>query len=119
MSSPALGITLFAMDVSPQVIPINIPFATIVSSYSLSIATTILSTLIITVRIVMVYRMEGVGSQPRIAVEILVESAALYFIAAIVYIPMIGPNNANPATYTQYAEIFFANMAVRILLSFY
>jgi hypothetical protein len=64
----------------------------------------------------MVYRMEGLSSQPRIAVEILVESAALYSIAAIVYIPMIGPNNANSATYTQYAEMFFGNMAVCVFL---
>jgi hypothetical protein len=85
----ALGITTFALDVTPQVISDNLVNAMIISSFVLSVITTILSSVIIVIRILMVSRMPGASRQPRIAMEIIVESAALYSISALVYTPMI------------------------------
>jgi hypothetical protein len=80
------------------------------SSFALSIVTTILSTLIIVIRILIVSRMPGASHQPIVAMEIIVESALLYSISALVYIAII-PNASAPAYYT-YALLFFAYMAV-------
>jgi hypothetical protein len=62
--------------------------------------------------------MPGASREPRIAMEIIVESAALYSISALVYTPMLYLSlspTASPATYSQYGEIFFAYMAVEYL----
>ena len=61
----------------------------------------------------MVSRMPGASRQPQIAMEIIVESAILYSISALVYAPMISPFTTPTATYQLYAEIFFAYMAVK------
>ena len=60
----------------------------------------------------MVSRMPGASSQPQSAMEIIVESAALYSISALVYIPMITSDNKSIATYVLYPDVFFAHMAV-------
>jgi hypothetical protein len=110
----ALGITIFAFDVTPQVISDNLVIAVLLSSDILSVITTISSTVIIVIRILMVSRMPGASRQPQIAMEIIVESAALYSISALVYTPMIFDEsmNATNETYVYYAEVFFAYMAV-------
>jgi hypothetical protein len=110
----ALGITLFGLAVTPQGIPNNIVNAVASSSYSASVATTALSTVIIAIRILMVSRMPGASRQPRIAMEIIVESAALYSISALVYTLMLAnlSLNISVGTYIDYADMLFAYMAV-------
>jgi hypothetical protein len=110
----ALGITIFAFDVTPQLISDDLVSAVLISSYILSVITTILSTVIIVIQILMVSRMPGASHQPQIAMEIIVESAALYSISALVYTPMIFDGSIGEATgtYVYYAEVFFAYMAV-------
>jgi hypothetical protein len=59
--------------------------------------------------------MPGASRQPRIAMEIVVESAALYSISGLVFtsiLPVIKMVTSVGATYDLYAEIFFAYMAV-------
>ena len=62
----------------------------------------------------MVSRMAGASRQPLIAMEIIVESAALYAISALIYTPMIADlsTTAAPGTYILYGDIFFIHMAV-------
>jgi hypothetical protein len=67
---------------------------------------------IIVIRILRVSRMPGASRQPQIAMEIIVESAILYSISALVYTPMISPFTAPSVTYELYAQLFFAYMAV-------
>jgi hypothetical protein len=58
--------------------------------------------------------MPGASRQPRIAMEIIIESAALYSLSALVFTPMLADLSftARVGTYAQYAEIFFAYMTV-------
>jgi hypothetical protein len=68
----------------------------------------------------MVSRMPGASHQPQIVMEILVESAVLYSISALVYTSIISSATtftATGVTYDQYAELFFAYMAVVFHLS--
>ena len=113
-TSPALGITLFGFDATPRMIPGSLYYAVQLSLYSLSIVTTVLSTAIIVIRILMVARLPGTSRRPRIAMEIIVESALLYSISALVYTPMLADSSpdASVATYYLYAQLFFAYMAV-------
>ena len=63
----------------------------------------------------MVTRMPGASRQPRIAMEIIVESAALYSISALVYTSILSSVTtfiSASDTYGQYAGLFFAYMAV-------
>jgi hypothetical protein len=64
--------------------------------------------------------MPGASRQPRIAMEIIVESAALYSISALVYTPMLVNVSLNEfaSTYYQYADAFFASMAVEFHSSY-
>jgi hypothetical protein len=104
----------FGMAVSPVFFPANIYYGMLITTYSLSVATTVLSTLIIVLRILMIWRMPGASRQPRIglALEIIVESAALYSISALVYIPMLGfLERMSAVTYYHYPQIFFDYMA--------
>jgi hypothetical protein len=105
---------MFGFEVTPQVIPAGIYDPVLISSYSLSVAATLLSTMIIVVRILLVARMPGASRQPWIIMEIIVESAALYSISALVYTPMLADLSltASLQTYYLYADIFFAYMAV-------
>jgi hypothetical protein len=67
----------------------------------------------------MVARMPGASRQPRIAMEIIVESAVLYSISALVYTSMLAEASlfTPVTTYIQYADLFFAYMAVECHLS--
>jgi hypothetical protein len=105
---------MVGLDITPQFIPNSIYIPVQLSAYSLSVATTVLSTMIIVIRILMVSRMPGATDQPRIAMEIIVESALLYSISALVYTPMVAywSLTTAPAVYSQYAELFFVYMAV-------
>jgi hypothetical protein len=108
-----LGITLFGLNITSQFIPDSVFNTVELSSFSLSVVTTIMSTTIIVIRIVMVSRMPGASYKPPIAMEIIVESAVLYSISALVYTPMLALfNSPTAATYELYANIFFAYMAV-------
>ena len=62
----------------------------------------------------MVSRMPGASSKLQIVVEIIVESAILYTISALVFIPMLAELSLtpHPETYYGYAELFFTCMAV-------
>ena len=60
----------------------------------------------------MVSRMPGASYKPRIAMEIIVESAVLYSISALAYLSIISSTSLNVETYALYADIFFAYMAV-------
>ena len=113
----ALGITTFALAIAPQVLPSNLSNALVIASYTLSVVTTVLSTVIIVIQILRVTRMPGASHQPRIAMEIIVESAALYSISALVFTPMITSFNGPSETYILYPELFFAYMAVTSHLS--
>jgi hypothetical protein len=116
----ALGITLFSLDVTPQLIPESIFIPVELSTVSLSLATTILSTVMIVIRILRVSRMPGASCQPRIAMEIIVESAVLYSISASVYTAILSSTTTvtSPgSTYALYADLFFAYMAVASHLS--
>jgi hypothetical protein len=112
---------VFGFQVTSQIIPNSIFNAVQLSSFSLSVATTVVSTMIIVTRILMVSRMPGASRQPRIAMEIVVESALLYSISALVYTPMISTlvtYTTASATYYLYVEVFFAYMAVKSHLSY-
>jgi energy-converting hydrogenase Eha subunit G len=106
---------VFSLGVTPQVIPARIGAAVERSSYSLSLVTTVISTVIIVTRILMVSRIPRASHQTRIAMEIIIESATLYSISALVYTSMLSGITAHTpasATYQIYADIFFAYMAV-------
>jgi hypothetical protein len=105
---------MFGMDVSPTFFPDNVYFSIETTTYSLSVATTVLSTLIISGRILKVSHMAGISSQPRTVLEIIVESAALYSIAALGFISLMGVSDPNVGTYSLYMQLFFTNMAVRV-----
>jgi hypothetical protein len=101
--------------VSPAWIPSNIGHATQVTAYALSVGTTTISTVIIVTRILLMSRMSripGASKQPRLAAEIITESAALYTISALIYLALI----PRDYYYAEYANSFFAYMAVRPLL---
>jgi hypothetical protein len=64
--------------------------------------------------------MPGASRQPRIAMEIVVESAVLYSISALVYTAILSSLTAftaSSATYYAYPELFFTHMAVASHLS--
>ena len=103
---------MFAFDITPQFVPDKLANAVVISSYTLSVVATILSTMIIVIQILMVSHMPGVIHQSRTAIEIVVESAALYSISALVFTPMIASSATASATYVLYADTFFAYMAV-------
>jgi hypothetical protein len=102
---------VFSFGVIPQFIPPSIYNPVALSSYSLSVATTVVSTVLIAIRILRVSRRQGASRQPQIAMEIIIESAVLYSISALAYTSMLSPF-APSATYELYGQLFFAYMAV-------
>jgi hypothetical protein len=96
------GITIFGLDVSPRFFPDSVVVPLYLTSYSLSVATTVLCTLLIIVRIFLATRLSktvpktslklqsGAFHRPSTVIEVIVESAALYSISALIFIPMIG-----------------------------
>jgi preprotein translocase subunit Sec61beta len=106
---------LFSLDVTPQLIPIGVYNSVQISAYTISVATTVLSTLIIVIQILWVSRMPGASRQPRVAMEIIIESAILYSISALAYtaiISSIATPDATSPTYALYVGLLFAYMAV-------
>jgi hypothetical protein len=87
---------------------VRIVNAVVITAYALSVGTTTLSTIIIVTRILLVSQTPGASKKPRLAAEIITESAALYTISALIYIALLSGN----FYYMQYASIFFAYMAV-------
>jgi hypothetical protein len=106
--------TFFGFAFVPQGTPVNIFNGVELSSLSLSVVTTVLSTVIISIRILMVSRMPGASRKLWITLEIIVESALLYSISALVLIPMIAllASSDSAVTYYGYAQLFFTYMAV-------
>jgi hypothetical protein len=108
----ALGITFFSIDVSPHGPAESVYQAAQIGSYSLSVATTVLSTVIIVIRILKVSRMPGASRKPHFAIEIIIESAVLYSLSALLFTSMTATFTTHSATYYLYTEAFFAYMAV-------
>ena len=108
----AIGIAYFVLLVYPAWIPVNITAAVLITTYTLSVSTTTLSTIIIFIRILLVSRMPGASKRPHLAAEIITESAGLYTVSALIFIAMIPDNNYSGV----YANVFFAYMAVCPLL---
>ena len=81
------------------------------SNMILSVATTVVSTIIIAIQIWRVARLPGATRQPRKVVEIIIESAAFYSIASLVYIGVY-----NSLEFFNYAELFWMASAVRFYI---
>jgi hypothetical protein len=112
-----VGLISFVIDVYPKFVPDNIAIRIQVSAYALSVGTTVLSTLIIAIQILRVPRLSISSHRPHTAAEIIVESAALYFISGLIFIPMMNliATNSASITYILYAKLFFTHMAVCLL----
>jgi hypothetical protein len=106
----------FAVEISPNiVVTITTLNALDVGNVVLSVVTTVLCTIFIVIRISIVTRMEGATGRLSQAMNIIVESAALYSVAALVYLPVDVLSNKNsliPLTYISYVSLIFAFMAV-------
>jgi hypothetical protein len=101
------------MTVSPVLYPDSVFVPIELSNISLSVASTVMSTSIIALRIIRVSAMSGTTSRPRIVVKVIVESATLYAVSAMVYIFITAFPRDDISAYGNYAEFIFANMAVR------
>jgi hypothetical protein len=111
-TAKATGLAIVFMDIILTLIPMNIYFPLAMATYALSVASTVLSTILIVVRILYVARIPGTTRQPLTVIEIVVESAALYSISALIYIVMLYEWIANSSLMDLYGEIFCSNMAV-------
>ena len=103
---------MLSLDVTPQSISDRIFIPVELSAYSLSLATTVLSSVIIVIQILMVSRVPGTSCQLRIAMEIIIESALLYSISALVYTSRLASETTVTSAYNVYADLFFGHMAV-------
>jgi hypothetical protein len=123
MTISALGMAFFGLDVrlTPHAIPASIYNTVELSAITLSVVTTVLSTVIIAIRILMVSRMPGASHKLWIAMEIMIESALLYSISALVLIPMgaLLAGTESVVTYYEYAQVVFIYMAVESRYSFF
>jgi hypothetical protein len=109
----------FAIEISPNVVvSVTIGNALDIGNVVLSVATTVVCTTFIVIRILMISRMEGATGQLSQAVNIIVESAALYTIASLVYLPFdaLG-NEGSPVilTYINYISLILAFIAVCVV----
>lgn len=91
---------------------------------SFSVATTVLSTIIITIRIFMHDNIGSTSNRKRYskALEIIIESSALYSIALLVQIPFYVINNASEnwvSSMEPYTEAVANSMAVSFRLNIY
>jgi hypothetical protein len=59
----------------------------------------------------------GASRRPQIVMEIIIESALLYSISALVFISLLSSFTGPTATYYLYADPFFVYMAVESPLS--
>jgi hypothetical protein len=90
-----------------------IEIAIVATAYSLSLATTVLTSLLIVVRILRVGRIPGTTNQSRTSMEIIVESAALFTVASLVYIPILAVQlTKGSETAYPYVQVFWAYTAV-------
>jgi hypothetical protein len=76
-----------------------------ITNISLSVATTILCSLIIVTRIFLISRMPGTTRQPTKAAEIVIESATFYSIIALMWIAL--DSGLPTATYSLYVDVFY------------
>jgi hypothetical protein len=116
----ATGIAYFVISVCPVWVPPHIANAVQISGIALSVATTTVSTIIIVTRILLVSRMPGASKQPRLAAEIITESAALYSISALIYISLVSAASSTTVVLENaprrlYGEAFFTYLAVSFL----
>jgi hypothetical protein len=105
------------MEVTPRYYPNKLVSGLGIANVSFSVATIVSSTLLILARIIQLSPTRAISGlpgntkiqttrryQPWLAVEIIIESAALYSVAAIMTV--------IPATDGLYADMIFANVAV-------
>jgi hypothetical protein len=100
----AAGFAFFILDIIPPTFSDEIFVALNITNVSLSVATTLLCSLIIVVRIFLVSRMPGTTHQPIKAAEIVIESAAFYSITALIWIAL---PYASTLTYNLYVDVFY------------
>jgi hypothetical protein len=110
------GLVQFGLLVSPDVSKITADQlnAWATANISLSVATTVVSTLIIVIRILRVTRLPGTKLSSSV-VEIVVESAALYGVSSLVYLGLSQPTSMTADVRFFYAQVFFSTMAVRCI----
>jgi hypothetical protein len=99
--------TLFGPNLSDKYYETNHPIY--ISRYALSVAATVPSTLLIIVQILIVLRMPGASHRPLTALEIVVESAALYSVSALVLLALVVRSDLETYYQTVYlcADEFF------------
>ena len=108
------------MNYSSHTFSTTAVLATNTASLVLSIATTTLTTLLIGGRIFMVSRnrTKSIGGRRVIddAAEIVIESAALFFVASVAYIVLNGLSitQVSAALVIEYPEVIWTNMGVSV-----
>src|ERR1700753_399900 len=110
-----MGLAYFGTGVSPINFSEKVANALSITWIALSVVSTVLSTLIITVRILKVSRMPGALESRRsyITIEIIVESAAIYATVGLIFLPfLITTSTDDQAIRAQYAGVFFDNTIV-------
>ena len=103
------------MLVSPSFFASSITVPLNLSNVALSVSTTLVATLLITIRIFSVSRIPGASRRSLVGLEIIVESAALYSIAGLAYIAFVAgvvEEKTVASLGINYVEVVFAYMAV-------
>jgi hypothetical protein len=103
------------MLVSPSFFATSITVPLNLSNVALSVSTTLVATLLIAIRIFSVSRVPGASRRSLVGLEIIVESAALYSIAGLLYIAFVAgivEERIAASLGINYAEVVFAYMAV-------
>jgi hypothetical protein len=106
----------FAIEISPNVV-VSVAIWNVldVGNVALSVATTVVCTIFIVIRISTVSRMEGATSQLSRAMNIIVESAALYTVASLIYLPfdvLANKGSLITLSYIDYISLILAFIAV-------
>ena len=115
------GLVQFGLLVSPDVrskVTADQLDAWVTANVSFSVATTVVSTLTIVIRILRVTRLPGTKLSSS-AVEIIVESAALYAVSSLVYLGLSQPTSMTTDVRFFYAQVFFSTMAVCCMVLFF
>jgi hypothetical protein len=105
MNFLAAALVVFILDIIPPLIPGELMSALWITNSALSVATTLLCSLIIVARIFIVSRLPGATRQPIKAAEIVIESAAFYSITTLIWIPIF--NTPSAVTYAIYVDVFY------------
>jgi hypothetical protein len=104
------------MDITSHPVPINAYLGVLHATFSLSVATTVVSTILIVIQILRTSRVPGkTRAKSHTAVETIIESALLYSVTSLIFIPMINPESESSSTYYLYAQVFAAHMAVSFI----